>query len=225
MCAMMGTHEDQNVPVKHMQRFETSLLILLVVAGVASCVGAPYPHQMYLQHIPTGAILIALAVVARRRFFSPAAFTCIVGFMLLHVVGARYIYSYVPYDEWAQKLFGITVTDQFGFRRNHFDRVVHFAFGILSVRPVWEILTRKFEVPSRFALYASVEFVLAFSLLYELFEWGLTMVLSPEDAGAYNGEQGDIYDAHRDMALAFLGSCMGLMVWGVAAARRGRAAA
>jgi len=47
---------------------------------------------------------------------------------------------------------------------------------------------------------------LAFSLVYELFEWGLTMVLSPSDAGAYNGEQGDLWDAHRDMSCALVGA-------------------
>ena len=207
-----------------MTRLEASLLALLVVAAVASCVGAPFPRQMYLQHIPTVVVVTALSIVARRKLLSPAAFTCVVAFMMLHVVGARYIYSYVPYDEWSQKLLGISITEHFGFRRNHFDRVVHFAFGAMAVRPVWETLTRKFKVPPRFALYASVEFVLAFSLLYELFEWGLTMVLSPEDAGAYNGEQGDIYDAHRDMSLALLGACVGLVIWRLTESRRSPAA-
>lgn len=199
---------------------ERTMLGLLVAALVASCIGAPFPEQMYLQHLPTAAVIVLLPLIARRRLLSPAAFACIVLFMLLHVLGARYIYSYVPYDAWAERMTGMTVTERFGFRRNHFDRVVHFAFGWLSVRPVWEILTRRFGVPARFALYAAVEFVLAFSLLYELFEWGLTLVLSAEDAGAYNGEQGDIWDAHRDMSLALVGSVVGLAVWRLTASRR-----
>ena len=48
--------------------------------------------------------------------------------------------------------------------------------------------------------------VQAGSLIYELFEWALTLVLSPEDAEGYNGQQGDLWDAHKDMALAMLGS-------------------
>lgn len=196
-----------------MSAFERSLLVLLLAAVLLSCVGAPFPQQMYLQHVPTAVVLILLPLVARAKALSPTALTCVVAFMLLHVVGARYIYSYVPYDAWAETLIGISLTETFGFERNHFDRFVHFAFGLLAVRPVWEILTRRFGVPPRFAFYASVEFVLAFSLVYELFEWGLTMVLSPEDAGAYNGEQGDIWDAHRDMSLALLGSCLALVAW------------
>ena len=43
------------------------------------------------------------------------------------------------------------------------------------------------------------------SLLYELFEWGIATTLSPEAAEAYNGQQGDMWDAHKDMALALVG--------------------
>lgn len=51
------------------------------------------------------------------------------------------------------------------------------------------------------------------SALYEIFEWGLTFALSPEDAGAYNGEQGDAWDAQKDMALALAGAAVGLIFW------------
>lgn len=177
---------------------------------LASCLGAPYPEQMYLQHIPTVLALAALAVLARRRSLSDASFFCLTLFLLFHILGARYIYSYVPYDRWSRALLGIDLTSAFGFQRNHYDRVVHFAFGLLWVRPVREVCERWFQVPPKFARYTAVEFVLAFSLVYELFEWGLTMVLAPEDAAAYNGQQGDMWDAHKDMSLAFLGALLGL---------------
>jgi putative membrane protein len=46
-------------------------------------------------------------------------------------------------------------------------------------------------------------------MFYEVFEWMLSIVLSPEDAESYNGQQGDYWDAQKDMALAFVGSlCM-----------------
>lgn len=92
--------------------------------------------------------------------------------------------------------------------RSHYDRIVQFAFGVFAIRPAWESLTRRFEVPPRFAWYAAVEFVLAAGLVYELFEWALTLVLSPADAGAYNGQQGDVWDAHRDMLCACIGALL-----------------
>jgi putative membrane protein len=198
---------------------QKSLLALLVLALLASCIDPPFPQQMFLQHLPTVALLIALPFLARRVPLSNAAFACLVAFLLLHVLGARYIYSYVPYDEWFETLFGIRLSAVLGFERNHYDRVVHFCFGLLWVRPVQEICVRRFGVPRRFAWYTAFEFVLAFSMLYELFEWGLAMVLSPGNAEAYNGQQGDVWDAQKDMALATAGACLALVVVAVRKAR------
>lgn len=193
-----------------MSSHQKSLLWGAALLLLLGCIGAPYPEQMYLQHIPTVVALAALAVFGRRYPLSNASFTCLVVFLALHILGARYIYSYVPYDQWSKALIGTDLTSLFHFRRNHYDRLVHFAFGLLWVLPVWEVCVRYFKVPRRCALYVALEFVLAVSALYELFEWGLTMVLSPNDADAYNGQQGDLWDAHKDMALAMLGSLMAL---------------
>jgi len=188
---------------------QRAMWIVLLVATAISCIHPPFPKQMLLQHFPTVALLIALPLIVRRYPLSDLTFGCIIAFMLFHIVGARYIYSYVPYDEWTQRLFGFSLTQRFHLRRNHYDRVVHFAFGLLAGTPVREIEQRYFGVQPRIARFLAIEFVLAFSMLYELFEWGLTMVLSPDDAGAYNGEQGDIWDAHKDM----LSAAIGAIVW------------
>lgn len=182
---------------------------------VASCVGAPYPEQMYLQHSPTVFVLFFLPWIMRRYPLSRSSFTCLIVFMLLHTLGARYIYSYVPYDGWCQSLFGFRPADAFHFRRNHYDRLVHFSFGLLWTLPAWEVLTRHIRISPKAARYFALEFILAASILYELFEWALTLVLSPDDAGAYNGQQGDMWDAQKDVAFAQLGSfiSMGLLIW------------
>lgn len=198
-----------------MNAYQKSLLSMAAVLLVLGCIGAPYPEQMYLQHIPTVVALVALAISSRRYPVSNSAFTYLVVFLMLHILGARYIYSYVPYDRWLKALIGTDLTSVFHFRRNHYDRLVHFAFGLLWVLPVWEVCLRYFKVPRRFAFYVAFEFVLAISAIYELFEWVLTMVLSPNDADSYNGQQGDIWDAHKDMALAMLGALTALVVLGL----------
>ena len=182
----------------------------MTLTVLLSGIRAPYPDQMLLQHIPTAAALIAWPLFARRFPVSNAAATCLAAFLLLHVLGARYIYSYVPYDRWTRQLFGFELTHRFGFRRNHFDRLVHFSFGALWVRPTWEVCVRYFRVPRRFAYYTAFEFVLAFSMLYELVEWGLSMVLAPQDADAYAGQQGDMWDAQKDMSFALAGATLAL---------------
>lgn len=167
---------------------------------------APYPQELVLQHIPTVLALVAWPLLARRFPVSDRTASCLAAFLLLHVLGARYLYSYVPYDEWLRVLFGTDLSASLGLRRNHYDRLVHFAFGALLVRPVREVLVSHFRVPPRLASYAALEFILASSMLYELLEWGLSVVLAPEMAGEYNGQQGDPWDAQKDMALAALGA-------------------
>jgi Predicted membrane protein (DUF2238) len=80
------------------------------------------------------------------------------------------------------------------------------------VRPVWEICVRYLRVPRRFAYYTAWESVLAFSMLYELVEWGLSMALAGPDADAYNGQQGDMWDAQKDMFFALLGATLALVI-------------
>lgn len=205
-----------------MSRYQLSLLLLVASATAASWIRAPYPDQMLLQHLPTAAVLVAWPPLARRFPLSNAAATCLAAFLLLHVLGARYIYSYVPYDRWTKDLFGFELTRRFGFRRNHFDRLVHFSFGALWVRPIWEVCVRCFRVPRRFAYYTAFEFVLAFSMLYELVEWGLSLALAPRDADAYAGQQGDVWDAQKDMSFALAGAALALLV--LILTRRGRPA-
>ncbi len=203
-------------------RLQVFLWLSIATAMALSWIHAPYPDQMYLQHIPTVAVLVAWPFAIRRFPLSSAALLCLGAFLFLHVLAARYIYSYVPYDLWAQRLFGFSLTERFHFRRNHFDRVVHFSFGLLWVRPVWEVCVRYLRVPRRFAYYTAWEFVLAFSMLYELVEWGLSMALAGPDADAYNGQQGDMWDAQKDMSFALLGATLALIILSVT--RRWRAA-
>lgn len=95
-----------------------------------------------------------------------------------------------------------------GFERNMFDRLVHFLFGALSMAPMVEAGQRYWRLSRRMALAFALLFVLAVGGVYEIFEWSLTLALAPDDAGAYNGEQGDMFDAQKDMALAGLGAVL-----------------
>ncbi len=183
-------------------------LAVLTLVLLASFWRAPYPQQMALQHLPTVLAILLLGGASHRLPVGRSGLLCLVAFLLLHVLGARYIYSYVPYDDWLEALLGFRPGDRFGFQRNHYDRLVHLAFGLLWVPPAREVLIRRFALRERLASYFALELVLAASLLYELFVWGLTMVLAPADAGAYNGEQGDRWDAQKDMACALVGATL-----------------
>ncbi len=190
------------------RRLLGALLALLLVAQIEQ----PYPEIALLQHIPTMLLLITAPALLRRWPLSTPALACIVAFMALHTLGGRYAYSSVPYDDWARALTGTSLSDAFGWNRNHYDRLAHFAFGALSVIPVAEIARRWGGLGPRGAALTVLAWVLAISCLYEIFEWLLTIVAAGETADRYNGQQGDIWDAQKDMALATIGAILVLMV-------------
>jgi putative membrane protein len=175
---------------------------LLVV--VATWWRPAHPVEQALHHSLTVVGLVALVLVQRRRPLPYSSFLLILIFLILHSVAARWIYSFVPYDEWTQALFGFRLNEVAGWERNNFDRLVHLSYG-LCFGPV---LYRRFRdsALARWAGLLAVEVVLSTSALYELFEWGIAMMLAPGAAEAYNGQQGDMWDAHKDMSLATAGA-------------------
>lgn len=182
-------------------------LVGLLVAEIASAqLRQPFPHIAPLQHLPTLTLALTAPWLLRRWPLSTRSVACIAGFLALHTLAGRYIYSYVPYDAWSETLTGRKLSVLAGWHRNNFDRLVHFSFGLLVVAPLRELLIRHVRFGPRAATYVAVEFVLALSCVYEIFEWLLTIVLAGPDADAYNGQQGDMWDSQKDMAMASIGA-------------------
>ncbi|MFT3968611.1 MAG: DUF2238 domain-containing protein [Sphingobium sp.] len=187
------------------------LATLLLAVGLAN-VAQPYPDLAPLQHVPTVALVLAAPWLIRRWRLSTASVASIWLFFLLHTLGGRYIYSYVPYDDWARALTGGTISGAFGWTRNHYDRLIHFAFGLLWTIPIQQGLMRRHELGKGIALFSAFAAIGLVGALYEIFEWALTLVAAGDTADYYNGQQGDIWDAQKDMALAQSGSVVAV-IW------------
>lgn len=149
-----------------------------------------------------GAILLHL-----RLRFDRLALTMITLFLAMHLVGAHYSYSEVPW---------------LGHGRNHYDRVVHFAYGLLVLRPAVELL--RYAAPPRgvWRWLMPPLFMLSHAAIYELLEWAATALLGAELGDTYLGAQGDPWDAEWDVLMAVLGSLLALAVlaWSERRARR-----
>lgn len=187
---------------------QRAMLAAIAALLVLVQIRQPYPEIAWLQHVPTVALLLAAPFVLSRRPMSSAAVGCVLIFFALHTIGGRWTYSNVPYDDWARTLSGHTLSQLIGTTRNHYDRLVHFSYGALAVLPIREALVRYAGVRPRVAFYIAVESVLAVSALYEIFEGLLTLALAGPLADEYNGQQGDMWDAQKDMALAALGAAL-----------------
>jgi putative membrane protein len=168
-----------------------------------------WPLEQALHSSLTVLGLAGLWWVDRRWPLGNGAFAAICGFVAIHCIAARWLYSNVPYEQWLQASLGWSPAEAFGWQRNHFDRLIHFLYGA-CLTPALVQLTRHVWP----ALRGGQAFVLALmaimcsSLVYEWLEWGIALLMSPEAAEAYNGQQGDIWDAHADMLLATLGSLL-----------------
>ncbi len=179
-----------------------AVLIVMVLASIE-----PLEWSSYLLHQFGTLLFLALMLGAYRYgYISSRSYVLAAIFLFIHIIGARYLYSYVPYDDWTQLIFGVSLNDLFGWQRNMYDRLVHFSYGLLLFFAMVECSKSIFKVQSTKLLIAIALMInMSSSLLYELLEWGIATTLSPEAAEAYNGQQGDVWDAHKDMALALLG--------------------
>jgi putative membrane protein len=147
---------------------------------------------------------VALLFFTRKSFpLSRVSYTCIFVFMMLHALGAHYTYAEVPYDEWFPVFEG---------GRNHFDRLVHFAYGLLFAYPIREMFLRIGDMRGFWGYFLPLDLTMSTSMIYELIEWGAAEVFGGDLGAAYLGTQGDVWDAHKDMALASLGALIAMFV-------------
>lgn len=188
------------------------LLGLLLVAIWAALAVAPLDRKDWALENALVFLFAPVLVLTRKRLpLSRISYLCIFLFLALHLVGAHYTYSKVPYDDWLKWATGVTLGDSLGFQRNHFDRLAHFSFGLLLAYPIREVFLRVAQVRGFWGYYLPLDVTMAISMLYELVEWGAAELFGGDLGVAYLGTQGDVWDAQKDMALATLGAVVAML--------------
>jgi len=190
-------------------RFLQLLLVWLLALWVVTAI-EPFNRRDWLLENLLVFIYGGLLVATYRRFaFSNLSYGLFAVFMTLHLVGAHYTYSEVPFGFWLQ--------DALGLSRNHYDRIVHFSFGLLIGYPFRELLLRAAGIRPAWSYLMALVTVLGFSGFYEALEGIVAVIVSPELGAAYLGTQGDEWDAQKDTALAFTGAVLAMAItwwWG-----------
>jgi len=186
------------------RRFPAVLLVLFVLLFAVTAIQPFDRKDWFLENIPVLIALVVLVATYRWCPLSNVSYLLLTIFLVLHAVGAHYTYSEVPIGNW--------VRDHFHLKRNHYDRVVHFTFGLLLTYPVREALNAKAGIHGFWSYALPAHVIIGWSGLYEIVEGIVAQLTSPELGAAYNGTQGDIWDAQKDMGLAALGAvlCMAL---------------
>ena len=156
----------------------------------------------FLEAAPALLVLVILVATYKRFPLTPLAYTLILCHCLILFLGAHYTYAEVDTFKFVRNFFG--------WQRNNYDKVGHFAQGFVPAIIAREILVRHQAVNGRNWLNLFVVSIcLAFSGLYELFEWAVA-VATGDSAESFLGTQGYMWDTQSDMAMALLGALLAL---------------
>jgi putative membrane protein len=197
---------DLNKPFLE-NRFLQLLVAYLAAIWIVTAIRPHNRQDWFLENILV-LFYAGLLVGTYRRFaFSNLSYGLFGVFLTLHLVGAHHTYSETPFGFWLQHALDL--------ERNHYDRIVHFSFGMLIGYPLQEWLVRVTRVRRGWAYLLTLIVVLGFSGFYEALEGLVAVVVSPELGMAYLGTQGDVWDAQKDTGLAFAGAiiAMGVSAW------------
>lgn len=178
----------------------TIFAVVLIWSGIK-------PHDYFTWFLEVLPAVIGLLVLffTRNTFpLTPLVYTLILIHCVVLMVGGHYTYAEVPLFDWIKEAFNQT--------RNNYDKLGHLAQGFIPAMIAREILIRKNIINGKaWLVFLVVCFTLAFSAFYELIEWWVAL-LSGEDAEAFLGTQGYVWDTQSDMGLALLGAIIALLL-------------
>lgn len=189
-----------------MRRRLPPVLLGVYAALLALSAWRPYDPLTWLLEVAPALLAAPLLIATYRRFpLTDLAYSLVFAQACILALGGHYTYARVPLGEWMREAFH--------FSRNHYDRIGHFAQGVVPALVARELLRRKTPLaPGGWLATLCVAVALAVSALYELVEWG-TSAATGSAGDAFLGTQGDVWDTQKDMLMALLGAlaCMALL--------------
>jgi putative membrane protein len=169
-------------------------LVLLALTGI-------HPHDYPTWWMEVGPIFIAVPILIatfKNYILSPLTYRLLFLHALILMLGGHYTYAEVPLGFWME--------DWFGFARNNYDKIGHFAQGFIPALLFRELLLRSSPLKQGKLLFTLVvACCLAVSASYELIEWAAAISMG-QGADAFLGTQGDPWDTQTDMLMALIGA-------------------
>jgi putative membrane protein len=176
-------------------------LVGLLVSG-----WAPFDRPTWILEVFPVLIAYPVLWATQRRFPLTTLLYVLIGLHgLILMLGGAYTYARVPLGFWMQ--------DWFGFARNDYDKIGHFAQGFVPAMVAREVLIRRYGLGRhRYMLaFLCVAVCLGISAFYELIEWWTALALG-QGADQFLGTQGDPWDTQSDMFMALIGATAALVL-------------
>jgi putative membrane protein len=179
-----------------------SLFLVLVWSAIR-------PHDYFtwfLEVLPALMGVGILAAIYPHFKFTNLAYALVWIQSAILMIGGHYTYARMPLFDW--------IRDTFGLMRNNYDKVGHFAQGFVPAIIIREVLLRASPLKrGKLLSFVVVSICMAFSALWELFEWQVAVALGPRTTD-FLGTQGDVWDTQEDMAACLIGSTLAVLLLG-----------
>ena len=174
---------------------------IYVVVWIIMAINPKYPSDWLLENVLVFLVFPFIIWMDHKHNYSLLSIILLLLFASLHSLGSHYTYAEMEH-------FNV-ITQFFGFERNHFDRLVHFLFGLLLFRILFEMITPGIK-SVKTALLFTLTMIISISTLYEILEWFAVIFFQPELGAAFLGIQGDIWDAQQDTLVATIGALINI---------------
>jgi len=177
---------------------------IYVVVWIIMAINPKYPQDWLLENVLVFIFFPLIFWMDKKHNYTLLSIILLLIFASLHSLGSHYTYAEMEHFN--------AITHFMGFERNNFDRLVHFLFGLLTFRMMFEMIASGTNTVKT-ALLFTFTMVVSISTIYEMLEWMAAVILHPELGMAFLGTQGDIWDAHKDTALAMLGALINIIFY------------
>jgi len=174
---------------------------IYVVVWIIMAINPKYPQDWLLENVLVFLVFPFIIWMDHKHNYSLLSIILLLIFASLHSLGSHYTYAEMEH-------FNV-ITQFFGFERNHFDRLVHFLFGLLLFRILFEMITPGIATVKT-ALLFTFTMIISISALYEIVEWLAAITFHPELGIAFMGTQGDIWDTQQDTLVATIGALINI---------------
>ncbi|OME72027.1 hypothetical protein BK120_33045 [Paenibacillus sp. FSL A5-0031] len=197
---------NTSIPFVRNKPLQLMIFVFIIFFGLMAI--SPTNRSQWLANSLSLIVVILILVFTYKWFrFSNLSYLLMLIFFCLHTYAAHYTYEGTPFDHWLKSSFHT--------KRSYYDRIVHFAFGLLFTYPFLEILKSKVKLCGIWSYILPVVVILGFSALFEIFEMLAALIAGSNGEAKFVGMQGDVFDTQKDMALAFLGGVVwiGILAW------------
>ncbi|MCC9065625.1 DUF2238 domain-containing protein [Flavobacterium piscisymbiosum] len=181
------------------------LVSVFFISLLASVINPKEGFTCFLEVIPAIIGFLILAFTFKKFRFTNFTYTLILIHCIILFIGGHYTYAEVPFFDYIKEVFHQS--------RNNYDKVGHFAQGLVPAMIIRELFIRKKVIANQsFFNFIIVSICLAISAAYEFIEWFVS-IATGDGGDAFLGTQGYVWDTQSDMLFATIGAIVGLILF------------